>query len=74
MKKSLIIFCSLILVSTVTVFAFNRDKGPARQTDGIAELPTSVSDSLFRRGKDLLEQSKFNQQDLKAISVYLNNR
>ena len=74
MKKFLIVFCSVTLVATVTVFAYNSDKGPAKQKDGIAELPRPASDSVLKRGKYLLDHSGFNEQDLKAISTYLNHR
>ena len=74
MKKFLVIFCSVTLVATVSVFAYNRDKGPAKQKDGITELSQPVNDSVFTRGRYLLNQSGYNEQDLEAISVYLNNR
>jgi len=74
MKKFLVIFCSVTLVATVSVFAYNRDKGPAKQKDGITELSRRVNDSVFTRGRYLLNQSGYNEQDLEAISVYLNNR
>jgi hypothetical protein len=74
MKKFLIVFCSVTLVTTVTVFAYNSDKGPAKQNDGITELPQPVTDSVLKRGKYLVEQSGFNEKDLTAISTYLKNR
>lgn len=74
MKKFLIIFCSITLVTTLTVFAFNSEKGPAKQTDGIAELPQPVSDSVLKRGKYLVDNMKYSEQDLNAISIYLSRR
>ena len=74
MKAYLIIFCSFMLIATITVFAYNSDKGPAKQTDGITELPQPKNDSLFIRGKDLVDKSNYNREDLEAVSVYLNNR
>ena len=74
MKKFLVIFCSVTLVATLSVFAYNSGKGPAKQNDGITELTQPVNDSIFKRGKYLLHQSGFNEQDVEAISVYLNHR
>ena len=74
MKAFLIIFCPFLLIATITVFAYNSDKGPAKQTDGITELPQSKNDSLFTRGKYLVDKSNYNQHDLQAVTVYLNNR
>jgi len=73
-KKFLIIFCSFALIATLTVFAYNIDKGPAKQKDGISELPHPVNDSLFQRGKFLTEKMKYTKEDLEAVAVYLNNR
>jgi hypothetical protein len=74
MKNSLVIFCAVILVATLTLFAYNSDKGPARQTDGITELRQHPPDSILRRGKYLVEQMKYNEQDLHAIAAYLYNK
>ena len=74
MKSFLIIFCSFMLITTITVFAYNSDKGPAKQTDGITELPQPKNDSLFIKGKYLVNRSNYNEQDLEAVTVYLNNR
>jgi hypothetical protein len=63
-----------MLITTITVFAYNSDKGPAKQTDGITVLPQSKNDSLFVRGKYLVDKTSYNQQDLEAVTVYLNNR
>ena len=63
-----------MLITAITVFAYNSDKGPAKQTDGIAELPPLKTDSLFVKGKYLIEKMNYNQQELQAVSVYLNNR
>jgi len=63
-----------MLIATITVFAYNSDKGPAKQTDGITELPQPKNDSLFIRGKNLVDKSNYNREDLEAVSVYLNNR
>jgi hypothetical protein len=72
MKKSLVIFCSLTLIITVTVTAYNSDKGPSKLTEGITELPLK-NDSLVQRGKELLKKSNYSEQDLQAIAAYLNN-
>ena len=74
MKKFLIVFCSLTLITVLTVFAYNSDKGPARQKDGITELPQPKNDSLFLRGKYLIGKTNYTDQDLQAIELYLNNR
>jgi len=74
MKKSLLVFCSFALVISIAVFAYNSDKGPARETDGISVLAKRVPDSLLRRGRDLLSPMHYSEQDLKAIAAYVNNR
>jgi hypothetical protein len=74
MKKSLIIFCTLTLITTLTVFAYNSEEGPVRQKDGITELPQPVNDSLVLRGKYLVDKMNYSKEDLKAIAVYINNR
>ena len=74
MKTFLIVFCSFTLIATTTVFAYNSDKGPAKQKDGITELPSPAIDSVLKRGKELVSKLKYSDEDLQAISVYLNNR
>jgi hypothetical protein len=74
MKTFLLVFCSFSLMATLTVFAYNSEKGPAKQMDGITELPRQQNDSLLNRGKHLIHQSKYSAEDLRAISAYLNNR
>ena len=74
MKTLLIAFCSFVLVATITLFAYNADKGPAKQKDGIAELSQTASDSLIQRGKVLLSKTNYTDQDLQAIAAYLNNK
>jgi len=74
MKKFLIIFCSVTLVTTLTVFAFNSEKGPAKQSDGIAELPRPVNDSVLKRGKYLVDHMNYSEEDLSAIATYLDNK
>lgn len=74
MKKFLIIFCTLTLITTLTVFAYNSDEGPAKQKDGITELPQPVSDSLILRGKFLVDKMNYSKEDLEAIAAYINNR
>ncbi len=74
MKNSLVIFCAVILVATLTLFAYNSDKGPAKQTDGITELRQPSPDSVLQRGKYLVEQMKYNEQDISAIAAYLYNK
>jgi hypothetical protein len=74
MKKFLIIFCSLSLISSATLFAYNSDKGAVKQRDGISELPQPVNDSLFQRGKYLVDKTNYGKEDLEAVAVYLNNR
>jgi len=74
MKHSLVIFCAIILVTTVTLFAYNSDKGPAKQSDGITEMRRPAPDSVLQRGKYLVEQMKYNEQDISAIAAYLYNK
>jgi hypothetical protein len=74
MKKFLLIFCSVTLVIVLAIFAYNSDKGPAKQKDGISELPQPKNDSLLQRGKYLINKQKYNDQDLQAIAAYLSNR
>ena len=74
MKKFLLLFCSLTLVTVLTVFAYNSNKGPAQFREGITELPLAKNDSLLQRGKYLLSKHDYSDQDLQAIAVYLNNR
>lgn len=74
MKKFLIVFCSVTLIATITVFAYNSDKGPARQRDGIAELPQPVNDSVVKRGKFLVDHLNYSEEDLNAIATYLNKQ
>ena len=73
MKKFLILFCSITLVATLTVFAYNSDKGPAKQSDGITELPRPVNDSVLQRGKYLVDRLNYDEKDLNAIAAYLRN-
>jgi hypothetical protein len=73
MKKFLVVFCSVTFVAILTIFTYNRDKGPARQSDGIAELPQPGQDSVLKRGKQLVDQMHYSEQDLKAIAAFLNN-
>ena len=74
MKKSLLLFCSLAIVMTTGVFAYNSDKGPVHEKDGISELLPANTDSLVRRGKELLKPLHCSDQDLEAIAAYVSNR
>jgi hypothetical protein len=74
MKKSLLIFCTVILVIVFAVFAYNRDEGPARWKDGITELPQPKNESLLARGKYLISKQKYSDQDLEAIALYLDSK
>jgi hypothetical protein len=74
MKTFLIVFCTFTLIATLTIFAYNSDKGSPKQKDGISELPNPSSDSLLKRGKYLIGQANYSEQDLKAIAVYINNK
>jgi hypothetical protein len=74
MKKFLLVFCSLTLVTVLTVFAYNSDKGAAQLKEGIAELPQPKNDSLLARGKYLLSRQHYSDQDIEAIAHYLNTR
>jgi hypothetical protein len=74
MKNSLIIFCSVALIVTLAVFAFNTDKGPVQQSDGINELQLPAADTLVLRGRALIAPMHYTDQDLKAIAAYLNTR
>lgn len=61
-------------MATATVFAYNNDKGPAKQKEGISELPQPATDSIIKRGKELVSKMNYDDKDLQAISIYLNNR
>jgi hypothetical protein len=74
MKTILLIFCSVALIAVVAAFAFNSDKGPAAQRDGISEMKTPLVDSLVLRGKTLIAPMHYTDQDLQAIAAYLNSR
>jgi len=74
MKKFLIVFCSVTLIAVLTMFAYNSDKGPAQQKDGITELPQPKNDSVVKRGKYLLDKMNYSQQDLEAIIIYLKSK
>ena len=74
MKTFLILFCSFTVMAVITVFAYNSDKGPSKQNDGITELPQPSNDSLSKRGKYLVSRTNYSEQDLKAIAAYLNNK
>lgn len=74
MKTLLIAFCSFVLIASITLLAYNSDKGPAKQKDGIAELSQTATDSLIQRGKVLLSKTNYTDQDLQAIAAYLNNK
>ncbi len=74
MKKSILVFCSLAPVTTISLFAYNNDKGPAHEKDGISELSRANTDSLVRRGKELLKPLHCSDQDLEAIAAYVSNR
>lgn len=73
MKTFLILFCSFTLVAGIAAFAYNSDKGPAKQKDGISEL-VQQSDSVFNRGKELVRKTNFSDQDLQAVAAYLNKK
>ena len=74
MKTFLIIFLSFTVLATITAFAYNSGKGPAKQRDGITELPKPALDSVIKRGKDLVSKLNYSTADLNAITTYLNNR
>jgi len=74
MKKSLIVFCAVTLIAVLTLFAYNSDKGLAKQKNGIAELPQPVSDSVLQRGKYLVDKMNYSDQDIEAIAAYLNSK
>jgi hypothetical protein len=65
------VFCSFTLVTVLTVFACNSDKGPAQLKEGISELSQPKNDSLLARGKYLLSQQHYSDQDIEAIALYL---
>ena len=73
MKTFLIIFCSFALIAGITFFAYNSGKGPARQKDGISELP-QANDSVLNRGKELVIKMNYSDQDLQAVAAYLNKK
>ena len=68
MKKTLIIFCSVLLVIVLTVTVYNSSKGPSKLSEGITELPLPVQDSLAERGKALI--NKMTSEDRKAVAAY----
>jgi hypothetical protein len=74
MKKFLLVCLPVLLIAILTAFAYNSDKGPAKQTDGITELPQQKNDSLLLRGKHLINSMHYSDQDLQAIALYLRNR
>ncbi|MBO9683925.1 MAG: hypothetical protein J7502_14880 [Flavisolibacter sp.] len=74
MKKLLLIFCPATLITVLALFAYNSNKGPSRVKEGITELPQPKNDSLLQRGKYLVSKMNYSDQDLEAITVYLNNR
>lgn len=74
MKTFLIVFCSFALVAMITIFAYNSDKGPGKLKEGITELPQPLNDSLIYRGKYLVDRMNYNDQDLKAIELYLDSK
>ena len=74
MKTFLIVFFSFTLLGTITAFAYNSGKGPAKQRDGITELPQPALDSVIKKGKDLVGKMNYRTEDLKAIATYLNHR
>ncbi|HWI94066.1 MAG TPA: hypothetical protein VNT20_22485 [Flavisolibacter sp.] len=73
MKMFLILFCSFTLVAGIAAFAYNSDKGPAKQKDGISELP-EPTDSVLNRGKELVSKMNYSDQDLRAVAAYLNKK
>lgn len=74
MKSFLIVFCSMALIGTLTLFAYNSEKGAPRQKDGIIELPLPLHDSLVQRGKVLVNSMNYSERDLAAIAAYLNSK
>lgn len=74
MKKFLLVFGSVILVTVFAVFAYNSENGAPKQQDGISQWPQMKNDSLVKKGKLLIQKMKYNDQDLQAITLYLNNR
>ena len=74
MKTFVIVFGSFTLMAIATVFAYNSDKGPAKQKEGISELPQPATDSIIKRGKELVSKMNYDDKDLQAISVYLKSR
>lgn len=74
MKTTLILFFSFMLITAFSFVAYNSDKGPARGTEGITELPVRTTDSVLARGKYLVSKMNYSDRDLQAISLYLANR
>ncbi|HTM91182.1 MAG TPA: hypothetical protein VL095_02100 [Flavisolibacter sp.] len=74
MKKFLLVFCPVTLITVLTLFAYNSNKGPSGGKEGITELPQAKNDSLLQRGKYLIGKMNCSDQDLEAIAVHLNNR
>ena len=71
MKKFWIVFSSSALIITASAFAYNSKKGDAKQKEGIAEWPQVQNDSLIQRGKHLVDQMHYSDQDLQAVAEYL---
>lgn len=73
MKQFLLAFCALALVSSISLLAFNSKEGPAKRKDGITEMHIP-SDSILKRGKQLVEKMNYSHDDLDAIALYLDSK
>ena len=73
MKQFLIVFCSIALISAITLLAYNSEEGVAKRTEGIADTPIH-SDSLLKRGRQLVNKMNYSETDLDAIAAYLNKK
>jgi hypothetical protein len=74
MKIIFIVFSSLTLITTIAIVAYNCEQGPAKQNEGIVELPQPANDSLVKQGKYLVSRANYTDQELNAIAAYLNIR
>ena len=71
MKKFWIVFSSFALIITALAFAYNSKTGDTKQKEGITEWPQIQNDSLIQRGKQLVDQMHYSDQDLQAVTEYL---
>jgi hypothetical protein len=72
MKTIIIIAIVFAMVTASTLELLNSGKGPSKLKEGITELPAPRNDSIIERGKKLVSQANYSNEDLEAIADYLN--